>query len=214
MYHYRRGRFGRELRVPDREHAALLASVIKPLVRLLPAHPAAHGYVRGRCPETALLPHVGCRQILSLDLVQFFPSIDRDMVWGGLTHLGIGDVEKSVILDLCMHEGRLPVGACTSPALSNIACWCLDLALTTLGHTYTRYSDQLLLSGRVVDEGAARRTVRFAGFRVNERKSRLLTRGRTPMVVMGVRIAESGLSIPRGTRRAERALRHRLGLDV
>jgi len=81
---------------------------------------------------------------------------------------------------------HLPQGAPTSPALANLAAYRLDQRLTGLasaaGATYTRYADDLALSG---DEALLRRstalraTIRTIagqeGFRLNEAKSRLMT---------------------------------------
>lgn len=82
---------------------------------------------------------------------------------------------------------HLPQGAPTSPALANLAAFGLDVRLSayaaTLGATYTRYADDLTLSGdRRLLRGApaVRRAVigvaRDEGFRLNPAKSQLMTR--------------------------------------
>ncbi|MGH3991181.1 MAG: reverse transcriptase family protein [Pseudonocardiaceae bacterium] len=82
---------------------------------------------------------------------------------------------------------HLPQGAPTSPALANLAAFGLDRRLAglaaALGATYSRYADDLTLSGsRLLVRRAAglRATVatiaREEGFAVNQRKSRLTTR--------------------------------------
>jgi RNA-directed DNA polymerase len=82
---------------------------------------------------------------------------------------------------------HLPQGAPTSPALANLAAFRLDRRLTGLGRaldlTYTRYADDLTLSGsaRVLPvANRLRATIaqiaREEGFSVNERKSTLTTR--------------------------------------
>src|SRR4051812_32496901 len=82
---------------------------------------------------------------------------------------------------------HLPQGAPTSPALANLCAFRLDRRLTGLarafGARYTRYADDLVISGdrRLA---AAATTLRAAitsiardeGFAVNARKSRLMTR--------------------------------------
>lgn len=81
---------------------------------------------------------------------------------------------------------HLPQGAPTSPALANLAAFGLDTRVAALaaawGASYTRYADDLVLSGdgRLLRGAAAvRATVRVIaaeeGFRVNERKSQLMT---------------------------------------
>jgi hypothetical protein len=82
---------------------------------------------------------------------------------------------------------HLPQGAPTSPALANLAAHRLDVRLTALarswGGAYTRYADDLALSGgrswgrgtsRLVDAVAA--IAASEGFRVNDRKTAVLPR--------------------------------------
>ncbi len=86
-----------------------------------------------------------------------------------------------------LAAAHLPQGAPTSPALANLCAYRLDCRLAGLadafGAAYTRYADDLVLSGGSrLHAGAA--TVRDAvaaialaeGFRVNPRKSQLMTR--------------------------------------
>lgn len=81
---------------------------------------------------------------------------------------------------------HLPQGAPTSPALANLAAFGLDRRVSALaaawGATYTRYADDLVLSGDELGlRGASgvRATiaeiVRDEGFRINEGKSQLMT---------------------------------------
>jgi hypothetical protein len=82
---------------------------------------------------------------------------------------------------------HLPQGAPTSPALASLAAFGLDRRLAALAArfdaTYTRYADDLAFSGER-NLAAAARAIRAAvgeiardeGFRVNDRKSRLMTR--------------------------------------
>jgi hypothetical protein len=96
------------------------------------------------------------------------------------------------LLDAHARLGRrlatphLPQGAPTSPALANLAAFGLDRRVAGLaaavGATYTRYADDLVLSGGtglLRREAGVRETVariaREEGFRVNERKTRLMT---------------------------------------
>jgi hypothetical protein len=96
------------------------------------------------------------------------------------------------LLDAHWRLGRrlaaphLPQGAPTSPALATLAALSLDRRLTGLaarfGATYSRYADDLALSGdeRLLAAAPAIRAAvadiaRDEGFRVNERKSQLMT---------------------------------------
>lgn len=81
---------------------------------------------------------------------------------------------------------HLPQGAPTSPALANLAAFGLDRRLTglatALGATYTRYADDIALSGSrrlLRNANQLRSTIteiaRQEGFAVNDRKSTLTT---------------------------------------
>ena len=81
---------------------------------------------------------------------------------------------------------HLPQGAPTSPALANLAAFRLDRRLTglatALGATYTRYADDITLSGSqclVRNANQLRSTIteiaRQEGFAVNDRKSTVTT---------------------------------------
>jgi hypothetical protein len=80
---------------------------------------------------------------------------------------------------------HLPQGAPTSPALANLSAWRLDRRLTglagALGATYSRYADDLVLSGdgRLRAPGLRELVGAIAaeeGFRVNVAKTNLMTR--------------------------------------
>lgn len=97
------------------------------------------------------------------------------------------------LLDAHWRLGRrlaaphLPQGAPTSPAMANLAAYRLDVRLTALaqswGGRYTRYADDLALSGaagwgsgtsRLLD--AVEEVVRDEGFRLNPRKTGVMPR--------------------------------------
>ena len=100
---------------------------------------------------------------------------------------------SDALLDAHWRLGRrlaaphLPQGAPTSPALANLAAFRLDVRLTALarswGGRYTRYADDLALSGgrgwgtgtsRLLD--AIEEVVRDEGFRLNPRKTGVMPR--------------------------------------
>jgi RNA-directed DNA polymerase len=208
MWRHRRGQDGRRLTLPGPRRLEEMRGVLRELVQFLPAHPACHGFTRGRSVETALLPHVGHRYYAHLDLVQFFRSTTRLQVIDGLMGLGCSMRTCQEIVNLCFEDAGLPVGAPTSPALANVACWSLDCH-ANLYPIYTRYADNLLWSSdSPIDEGIIRRLVNSFGYRVNERKSWLRVRGRHQLLLFGYVIGENGLSLSQAARRRQRAEAH------
>ena len=106
--------------------------------------------------------------------------------------IGIPDDVASLIADICTVDGALPIGAPTSPVLSNIVSRRLDrdlLALSKRFHLrYTRYADDLTFSARkphfptefaesvdgtVAIGPALSQTISNNGFAVNPKKIRL-----------------------------------------
>jgi len=63
-----------------------------------PAHPAAHGFVKGRSIRTFVAPHVGRRVVLKMDLQDFFPSLSGArfsiLSHGGISRDGRGSVGR------------------------------------------------------------------------------------------------------------------------
>ena len=106
----------------------------------------------------------------------------------GVAHLVPGNYEPRERLQT--RFGYLPQGAPTSGLISNIVFAKVDEALHTLarkhGLIYTRYSDDMLFSAqdRILDRQASLallqtvgQKVGQAGFSLNHRKTRILTRG-------------------------------------
>lgn len=91
---------------------------------------------------------------------------------------------------LCCYKRYLPQGACTSPALSNICFKVCDDAIAALVKrhdlAYTRYSDDIYLSGDYVDSAVIIREVKRIlvqhGFCINAEKTKVLGRHQAQMV--------------------------------
>jgi retron-type reverse transcriptase len=112
----------------------------------------------------------------------------------------------------------LPQGACTSPALSNQVARRLDQRLlglaNKLGLCYTRYADDLTFSGDESLQGRVgylmarvRHIAEEEGYRVNDKKSRVLRRN-TAQMVTGLVVNERP-SVRRRELRRLRAILHR-----
>lgn len=145
--------------------------ILDNILRHVPLHPAAHGFVPGRSIVSNAAPHVGQAVVINLDLKNFFPSIAMPRIKGVFRMLGYSEQLASTLALLCTQaatervsvdgesffvaqgERVLPQGAPSSPALTNILCKRLDARLTAcaakLGFGYTRYADDLSFSGPV-----------------------------------------------------------------
>lgn len=116
------------------------------------------GFRSGESYRTFLSEHIGAEFFLRIDIASFFPSINESLIINEFSNLLVceSDDEKAKILDLLCEivtlDGKLPQGACTSPAVSNIVMARVDQRITkycqVFNIRYTRYADDLLFSSR------------------------------------------------------------------
>lgn len=201
--------------------------------------PAAHGFVRGRSTVTNATPHVGAAVVVNLDLKEFFPTITYRRIKGVFGKLGYSEEVATVLALLCSEpeiaetqlDGityfvargprRLPQGAPTSPALTNVLCRRFDRRIAGYAarhaFTYTRYADDLTLSTRDGDAkiGSAlaflRKVITAEGFTVHPDKIRVARAGRRQEVT-GV-VVNAKPAVVRAELRRFRALLHHIEKD-
>jgi RNA-directed DNA polymerase len=168
-----------------------------------------YSYRKGINPHQVVGAHALSRAFFQTDIVNFFGSIDRDIVRSTIIDRGaripITDLRAHLerVLDLTTINGLLPVGFSTSPLISNACLTGFDDELEEhcrkAGITYTRYADDIVLSaqsrealkdaGSTVSELLARH---FEGkLQLNPSKSKLTTVGRK-VKVLGMVITPSG----------------------
>jgi retron-type reverse transcriptase len=157
----------RQIHAPGDLLKDLQRRIYRRLLAKLRVHPAATGFVRGRSIVDNARPHAGQGVVINLDLQDFFPSIKAERVEKAFRALGWNRECSAILTNVCTHEGSLPQGAPTSPALSNLVCRLLDTRLSALVQRagrvsprtgkavpdeqmgkahYTRYADDLTFS--------------------------------------------------------------------
>jgi len=157
--------------------------------------------------------HCNRETMLKIDLEDFFPSIDFRRVAAVFNAMGYPTNVAFFLSRLCTLHEKLPQGGATSPTLSNIICKQLDARLYGLCGSnrlrYTRYADDIVISGKTISKGLIRlvhEIVAEEGFRVNNRKTRILGPGDRKIV--------TGLDISSGRPRVTRQFRRDLQKDV
>lgn len=223
----------RIIHAPKRRLKAILRTLHAALVVRLPVSPHAHGFVAGRSVRTGAAAHVGKRVVLRIDLRAFFPTVTAARVRGYLIALGYGYPVAATLALLTTEPPRqrvdidgtifhVPVGprtcvqgAPTSPGLCNAILHKLDRRIAGLarraGFAYTRYADDLTLSGDDLDAAhrlrrQVERVVREEGFEVNTAKTRVMTAAGAQRVT-GVTVNRV-LGLSRRERRRIRAMIH------
>ncbi len=78
----RTGSAARVIERPKRRLKAIHRRLLHELLDNIPAHPAAHGFTRGRSARTHAAAHVGRLVVLRMDLEDFFASVRARRVYG------------------------------------------------------------------------------------------------------------------------------------
>lgn len=210
----REGKTPRVISVPEPKLKFIQRRILRRVLDRVDVHPCAHGFVQGRSVFTAAAPHAGQRVVVGLDLRDFFGTITFRRVVGMFRSMQVDTPRALLLAGLCCHKGKLPQGAPTSPAISNVICRRLDARVSGLcrkhGFEYTRYADDILLSGPSSLIGflpALRAIIAAEGFRVAEEKTRIMRSG-SRQRVLGLNV-NSKVSVPRRVRRLLRAMVHR-----
>ena len=209
----------RTLTVPEHPLKWLQRSLLTVFTHLFPRHECAHGFERGKSIVTHAEQHTNKQYVYTIDIKDFFPSINRNRVFGMLKAYPINASTPVAryLANLTCHDGCLPQGAPTSPLLSNLLCRRLDSRLFKWarqnGYTYSRYADDLTFSTNrdAVPDGDIDfidKIIRDEGFDVNHEKRRLQPSHKRQMVT-GLVVNEK-VNLPREKIRGLRALLHNI----
>jgi retron-type reverse transcriptase len=185
----------------------------------VPCHRAATGFRRGVSIADNARPHVGRKVVVNVDLQGFFPNTRFKHVRRAVERVlprQLGAEARRLVVDICTMDGGLPIGAPSSPAIANIVMQPVDRALAKVaarhGVAYTRYADDLTLSGddplRLLP--FLRQLVGQLGYSLDPKKTNIFRRGRR-QVVTGL-VVNDKVSVPRRLRRRLRAAAHRVAL--
>lgn len=215
-----RGKKTRRIYAPNRLLSWIQNQIRHGLLLHVPVEDCVHGFVRERGTVTNARAHAHrrCRWLMNLDLKNFFPSITFPRVFGLYRRVfSFNDRVSASMARLTTFDNHLCQGFCTSPDLANFVAWKLDRRLMAMaekmGIVYTRYADDLTFSSSndEVRVGGVRRLVtkivEDEGFRVNEDKVAIMGIGRR-QVVTGLVVSDTGINLPRRTRRLLRSAVH------
>jgi RNA-directed DNA polymerase len=174
----------RLIEAPKPRLKQLQQQILTGILDLIPPHPSAHGFIKGRSIKTFVAPHVRRRVVVRMDVRDFFPSLRGARIQALFRTMGYPEAVADLLGGVCTNaaprdvwsepgewrearmlyaQPHLPQGAPTSPALANMCVYRADCRLTGLaeaaGASYSRYADDLAFSG---GEEFDRRVERFA----------------------------------------------------
>jgi len=155
----------------------------------------SHGFVRRRSIITNAMMHLGQKNVLNIDLENFFDGFNFGRVRGFFIknrNFNLDPAVATVIAQIACYDNKLPQGSPCSPVITNLITHSLDIRLASLAKkykcTYTRYADDITFSTRKsafppelmkeeFDDYIAGKQltweVEHAGFSINENKTRI-----------------------------------------
>jgi RNA-directed DNA polymerase len=206
----------REIHAPCAELKKLQNRILKNGFDHVPMSRSAHGFHCKRSILTNATPHSGKACVVNVDIDSFFQTTGHNLIFQATAHLANRHLSygaRHALADILSHNGVLPTGAPTSPAIGNLVLRGADAAIAKAasrnGIDYTRYADDLTFSGH-------RHTVKILpfvekvlgqlGYKLNSKKTNIYRRGRRQMVT-GLVVNEKP-NLPRGALKKLRAAVH------
>ena len=176
-----------------------------------------YGFVPGRSHIEAAAKHCGADWVYSVDVTDFFQSTSFDAVQRALMDLGYQPKAAQLIAAYSCFRGFLAQGAPSSPVLSNLVFFPYDRRLLEYADqhdiTYTRYADDVVLSGQGKPpedlKAFVRQTIEAGGWALSERKEKLFERPNR-LKVHGLLVDGNSPRLTKGYRHRIRALSHLL----
>lgn len=160
--------------------------------------------------------HIGKKHVLNIDLKDFFPNISAKQVKDVFTseYFNFNDSIATALTLLTTYEGRLPIGAPTSPVISNFICLKLDNDLKMFcgenSLSFSRYADDLTFSSdTLISNDTVLDIISMIeknNFQINEKKLRLKSSCRK-QTVTGLTVNEK-VNVDRKLLKKIRAMLH------
>lgn len=191
--------------------------------------PFLHGSIKDiNSPRTSISntrPHLKSKQIIALDIKNFYPSIEKKQVYSIYRQLFLFSPDVSELLtNLCTYNEILPQGAPTSCYLSNLLFWDTEKNIVNfiekLNGNYSRYVDDITISfpyriSKNIKKDVIENIIHMAknkGCHISRKKTKIFCRGQAPsgFVITGISINHNNPSASKNYRKEVRAQVHHL----
>ncbi|HWZ21512.1 MAG TPA: reverse transcriptase family protein [Cytophagaceae bacterium] len=168
--------------VKSRKYSNLLKTLNTYLKEIYSPSHIVHGFVENRNIKTNASQHLAKKYLLSIDIKDFFETIDREMIHKSLIDLGFKVNISEYISQLVTFNNKLVQGYNTSPTIANIVAQKFDAEIITLCKdkaVYTRYADDLYFSSNneLPKIELLTQIVNNNGFSLNNDKTKYMYRG-------------------------------------
>lgn len=220
----------RKIDHPSKQLKAMQRWLLTYALNGLPVHPAAMAYQKNKSILDNARLHTDSCYLLLMDFTDFFPSITESdlkvlIANRPATFSTWQPFEIELFCKFVCKNGRLTIGAPTSPALSNAVCYDMDSQLSQISKKvdviYSRYADDLFFSAKLPNVLATLEPIVFAtvatlalpkSLTINSDKTRRSSkRGRRR--VTGVTLGSDGKAyVGRHLKRRIRAMIHRVDM--
>jgi hypothetical protein len=176
-------------------------------------HARCFGYVGGRNIRENAKDHCGHKNLVSVDIEDFFLSISADRIEKFLAALGVVEDVGGPLSKFVTIGGELALGLPTSPTISNAICFQMDIELQDLASryeaTFSRYADDISFSGNgaIPSVDDIERIVLRHDFRLAVSKTRYSTLGQAHYVT-GLSVSDPNQ--PHVPKRKKRRLRQEM----
>lgn len=181
--------------------------ILENILKTITISPYAHGFAYKKSIISNSKIHIGQKELLKIDLKDYFPSIKINRIITVFKKLGYPNEISFLLAAICSYEEHLPQGAPTSPYLSNIVSKKLDKRLIFFAKKfdlkYTRYADDLTFSGNQIPVKLIEyidKIIVEEGFEVNKTKTRLY-KNKSKRIVTGISVSGNEIKIPREYKR-------------
>lgn len=219
---------------PSRELKAIQRWIIKAVFEHLPIHESATAYKKGLGVKFNAEKHRLTNYTNRYDFSNFFPSFESDKLDiflrnnfenikhnDGLLNLSLSDEDIEFIKNIVCRYGKLTIGAPSSPIITNVMMYDFDEKVSAFCRdknlVYTRYADDIFISSykpkelqnleRIIVK--SQREVPHLKLRMNNKKTRYLSRKSLRKITGVVITPDRKLSIGRERKRELRSLINR-----
>ncbi|MCA0419003.1 MAG: retron St85 family RNA-directed DNA polymerase [Proteobacteria bacterium] len=210
---------------PSKEIKAIQRWLIEALFDEFPIHHSATAYIRGKNIRSNAEVHAESNFTLKLDFENFFPSFtERHLIkflrnYPLIEKKQINDRDINFISRICLRNGRLTIGAPSSPTITNAMMYQFDTLMSARcaedNFSYTRYADDVFVSSRsYINVGEIILFVEnllskyeYASLRLNKDKTAILSRKGRRSITGCVITPQRGISIGR---KLKKSIKHKI----